>query len=114
MINNKKTKMEVILKTEELCQKIKSETINCWSSLYNQNNLNVYSSIGKKYIKVLIEENSNRRVWGFINLENINFTRGDILFASSYNKPALNKSRGNLFEGYEINQNRINGPDYLK
>ena len=62
---------------------------------------------GTKYLKIITEKS----VWGFINLKNKNFKDGDILKASGYNAPALNKPRGNIFnDNYEI---AWTGPKYL-
>lgn len=63
--------------------------------------------IGKKYIKIL----SGGSAWGFINLANPKFKKGDILKAASWNAPALNAPRGNLFEDYVV---QWTGPLYLK
>lgn len=64
---------------------------------------------GRKYIKI-IKSNS---VWGFIVAkDDAKFKVGDILKAASYNAPARNKARGNIFdESYSINWT---GPHYLK
>ena len=63
--------------------------------------------IGKKYIKII----SKGSVWGFINLENPKFKKGDILMAAGWSTPALNKARGNIFEDYVV---RWTGPCYLR
>jgi len=71
---------------------------------------------GKKYIKI-ISEDTQRSVWGFINVGNDKFKVGDILKAAGWASPALNKARGNVLEGYEVrgkrNYMRMYGPDYL-
>lgn len=62
---------------------------------------------GRVYTKII----SGSSVWGFINKTNPRFKPGDILKAAGYNKPALNKARGNILEGgYRI---RWTGPLYL-
>ena len=62
---------------------------------------------GIKYLKIVTDNCG----WGFINLGNSNFKEGDILKASGYNAPALNKPRGNIFnDNYEISWT---GPKYL-
>ena len=62
---------------------------------------------GRKYLKIV----TDNCVWGFINLGNSNFKEGDILKASGYNAPALNKPRGNIFnDNYDISWT---GPKYL-
>ena len=62
---------------------------------------------GNKYLKIITEKS----VWGFINLKNKNFKEGDILKASGWSAPALNKPRGNIFnDNYEISWT---GPKYL-
>ena len=63
--------------------------------------------IGKKYIKII----SNGSVWGFINVGNPKFKKGDILKAAGWATPALNKARGNIFEDYVV---RWTGPCYLR
>lgn len=67
---------------------------------------------GRKYIKVL----KGRSVWGFImNTDNdAKFQYGDILKAASYNTPARNAARANVFnqETFE-NGVRWTGPAYL-
>lgn len=74
------------------------------------------ASQGKKYIKIISEDNQ-RSVWGFVNIGNDKFQYGDILKAASWAAPALNKARGNVFDGYEVlgkrNHMRMYGPDYL-
>lgn len=74
--------------------------------------------IGKKYIKIVATtEGQPQSVWGFINIANNKFKLGDVLMAAGYNKPALNKARGNILDGYQISVNgpthRVFGPDYL-
>tara|TARA_R100001377_G_C3100708_1_gene79074 strand:+ start:146 stop:475 length:330 start_codon:yes stop_codon:yes gene_type:complete len=63
---------------------------------------------GRKYMKV-IRENS---VTAFIAKEDFkHFKKGDVLKASSWNAPALNRARGNIFDGmYPI---EWTGPLYL-
>ncbi len=62
---------------------------------------------GTKYLKIITEKS----VWGFINLKNVNFKEGDILKAAGWRAPALNKPRGNIFnDNYEISWT---GPKYL-
>ena len=68
---------------------------------------------GKKYIKITKRLGIQRMVWGFIVKEDgPKFKKGDILKASGYNAPALNRARGNILEGgYTI---KWTGPLYLK
>jgi hypothetical protein len=57
-------------------------------------------TVGKKYIKIL----TRRSVWGFVMLnDDKQFARGDILKAASYNAPARNFKRGNVFGNYDVN-----------
>ena len=50
---------------------------------------------GNKYIKII----NNGGVWGFICLyDDHKFKRGDILKAASFNAPARNFARGNVFK----------------
>ena len=66
---------------------------------------------GSKYLKVIKKLGHQTMVWGFINLKNKKFKEGDLLKASGWRAPALNKSRGNIFDNnYVINWT---GPKYL-
>ena len=66
---------------------------------------------GSKYLKVIKKLGTQTIVWGFINLKNKKFKEGDLLKASGWRAPALNKSRGNIFDNnYVINWT---GPKYL-
>tara|TARA_R110000824_G_scaffold331651_1_gene518290 strand:+ start:1005 stop:1358 length:354 start_codon:yes stop_codon:yes gene_type:complete len=107
-------------KLEELLQDITSDYINwklasCVARDYPtdhvqdsikrfKNSLSIKK--GRKYIKII----SDGSVWGFINVSNPDFKEGDILMASSWNSPALNKARGNLFESYDV---KWTSPKYL-
>lgn len=63
---------------------------------------------GKKYIKVI----KNGSVHSFIVKENEGkFRKGDILKAASWNAPAKNHARGNIFESYHISWT---GADYMR
>lgn len=63
---------------------------------------------GSKYTKII----QGGSVWGFVvNADDDKFKRGDILKAASYNAPARNAPRGNVFDGYQI---QWTGPLYLK
>lgn len=62
---------------------------------------------GSKYTKII----KGGSVWGFVvNADNGRFRTGDILKAASWAAPALNKPRGNIFDGYRISWT---GPNYL-
>lgn len=71
---------------------------------------NVKVKHGSKYIKIIGGVSSG--VWGFIVATDNHpkFKKGDILKAASYNAPAMNKARGNVFDGYNI---QWTGPNYL-
>ena len=107
---------------QNLLADIKTDYIN-WStsngtkeiSSYTQGVLdafddNVEVKHGKKYIKILGGVSSG--VWGFIVAtdDHKKFKKGDILKAAGYNAPAMNKARGNVFDGYTI---QWTGPNYL-
>lgn len=64
---------------------------------------------GKKYIKIIKQDS----VWGFIvnDHNDKKFKYGDILKAATFNAPAKNKARGNIFdEEYSV---CWTGPHYL-
>ena len=81
--------------------------------------------VGQKYIKVISYDNAAKggaSVWGFINiaefkkgLAGITFLEGDVLKASGWATPALNRPRGNLFDGYadNLDDRNIYGPGYI-
>jgi len=63
---------------------------------------------GRKYIKVMTKNS----VWGFImKADDKLFKAGDILKAASYNAPARNKARGNVFT--DLSWVQWTGPAYL-
>jgi len=65
------------------------------------------SNRGSKYVKLI----NGGSVWGFVVKEDGDkFKRGDILKAASWNAPATNKARGNIFEEYTV---QWTGPLYL-
>lgn len=73
---------------------------------------------GSKYLKIVSYDSAageGASVWGFINKGNPKFQVGDILKAAGWKKPALNKARGNILDGYDVlaRPMRIYGPDYL-
>ena len=72
--------------------------------------------IGKKYAKIIAGAfSSHGRAWGFVALEDFGkFKRGDILKANSWNNPALNQARGNIFN--DLKEQKISwlGTAYLK
>ena len=61
---------------------------------------------GSKYLKIT----TGNTVWGFVNKGNKDFKIGDILKAANWRAPALNRSRGNIFEDYSI---AWTGPHYI-
>lgn len=67
---------------------------------------------GRKYLKVLKE----RSVWGFIVVDENDkmFQVGDILKAASWNAPARNKARANLFQPETFENVFWTGPGYLR
>jgi hypothetical protein len=66
---------------------------------------------GRKYIKVVKTQGTQKMVWGFLMKEDDQkFKKGDILMAASWAAPARNKARGNIFEDYDV---RWTGPHYL-
>jgi len=73
-----------------------------------------YEGGGRKYKKIIsINESGHESVWGFIvNGDSGKFKDGDILKAASWNAPATNKARGNIFDDeYTV---RWTGPEYLR
>jgi len=67
---------------------------------------------GKVYLKVITRSGSSRSVHSFIVKEDgPKFKRGDILKAASWNAPAKNQARGNIFGTYRI---LWTGAEYLR
>ena len=102
---------------ESLCERIVKAHNKAHPALTGE--LTVYPETGRKYIKIVREDNQ-RSVWGFINIKDfynkkaVPFKEGDVLMASSWSTPALNKPRGNLLKSeYAIVGMRQYGPDYL-
>lgn len=70
---------------------------------------NLSHTVGKKYIKVISEGAVNAFI---VNVhDDKKFKYGDILKPASWNTPARNQARGNVFAGYAVNWT---GPLYLK
>jgi len=68
-------------------------------------------SNGRKYDRVVVNQNGRDSVWGFIvKADGDKFKEGDILLAASWASPATNKARGNIFEEYNISWTQ---PNYL-
>ena len=67
---------------------------------------------GRKYLKVL----NRKSVWGFIVLDDKDpkFKVGDVLKAASYNAPARNHARANVFEPETFNNLFWCGPGYIR
>ena len=66
---------------------------------------------GSKYIKIIeTRYGDDNSVWGFINKGNHNFPLGAVLKPAGWSGPAKNFPRGNLFDGFEINQATEFGP----
>lgn len=104
-----------------LVQKINENYVAWWNAYYPEGTSdsaakmieefkdNIEIRYGKKYIKI-IKQGS---VWGFIvnDQNDKKFKYGDILKAASFNAPAKNKARGNIFdEEYSV---CWTGPHYL-
>ena len=62
--------------------------------------------VGRKYIKIIKKDNQ-QMVWGFIDVD------GNVLKAETWNRPAKH-TRGNLFDGYAVNEGNIYSPAYLR
>jgi len=68
--------------------------------------------IGSKYIKVITAHGPSRSVHSFIVREDgPKFKKGDILKSATWNAPAKNQARGNIFGQYHISWT---GADYLR
>lgn len=70
----------------------------------------------KYYYKFLKANGTQQSVHSFIvkedkEIRRKNWKKGDILFCASFNQPALNKARGNIFSDYVI---KWTGPLYLR
>lgn len=106
---------------DRLVRKINVSYIEWWKKTYPEGlSENVHDMIqefqddieiryGKKYVKII----KKGSVWGFIvnDHNDKKFKYGDILKAASFNAPAKNKPRGNIFdEHYSVHWT---GPHYL-
>ena len=67
---------------------------------------------GKVYLKVITRSGSSRSVHSFIvKQDGPKFKRGDILKSASWNAPAKNQARGNIFGAYRV---LWTGAEYLR
>lgn len=96
---------------EKLCQDIVEQ--HCKDFPILAEGFNCTYKAGRKFIKIIREDRGgSKSVWGFINLAHEKFKEGDVLLAQSWAGPALNKARGNLFNGFEMNSRLQYGPGY--
>ena len=117
MIKKGDNMKDLINLCDKLCDDLLSEHLNKFPRLteYSWN-----YEIGRKYLKIIQNNEYQRSVWGFINLtefttkKGVTFKVGDVLKAAGWAKPALNAPRGNLFDGYDVFGMRKYGPDYLR
>ena len=108
-------------KLDILCLKLCTELMKAHKSQWENLNTPDYTvQKGRKYWKIVSTATGDSSyqgstVWGFIIVANEKFIFGDVLKAAGWRTPALNKPRGNLFDGYDVTANRmrIYGPDYL-
>lgn len=120
LVNEVNTEQELSQLCNELCEKLTWAVHTRWK--HSRETTTHTYKVGQKYIKIITCENGeglqpqHKSVWGFINKSNPNFKEGDVLKAAGWRTPALNKARGNLFDGYDIDPQtmRIYGPDYLR
>ena len=104
-------KKELETKIVQLCKDIERQHFEDFPSLKDYS---VSFKAGRKFVKIIITDGNggNRSVWGFINLTHERFMEGDVLLAQGWAGPALNKPRGNLYKGFEINRRTVYGPGY--
>ena len=115
LVNQVNQEQDLNKLVDKLCNDLTCAMHERWS---HADNVYYYAKKGSKYIKIIKDEKGkdfSTSVWGFINVSNDKFEFGDVLKASSWSKPALNKARGNLFEEFPIDPNSmiIYGPRYL-
>lgn len=116
LVNKVNQEQDLYQLVDKLCKDLADEHIKQFPTLkdYNWN-----YEVGRKYIKVIQNNQYQRSVWGFINLteftnkKGVKFQVGDVLKAAGWATPTLNAPRGNLFDGYEVFGDRKYGPDYL-
>ncbi|SVA54240.1 uncharacterized protein METZ01_LOCUS107094 [marine metagenome] len=105
-----------------LCEDLTNELCMAYKHC-KDNGAHYAPTYGKKYIKIVSYDNADKSgasVWGFINinefkkgLAGITFLEGDVLKASGWRAPALNRPRGNLFDGFYVDRRKIFGPGYI-
>lgn len=116
LVNEVNQEQDLYQLVDKLCKDLADEHIKQFPSL---NDYHWNYEVGRKYIKVIQNNQYQRSVWGFINLteftnkKGVVFKVGDVLKAAGWQTPTLNAPRGNLFDGYKIIGDRKYGPDYL-
>jgi hypothetical protein len=80
-----------------------NRSLNNNTAMIKEFNEGVYYKPGSKYLKIIREDDMNRSVHSFIvnTKTDKKFKYGDILKAASWNAPARNFARGNVFESVE-------------
>ena len=107
---------------DKLCEDLTNELCMAYKHC-KDNGAHSAPKYGKKYIKIISYDNSAKggaSVWGFININEfkkglcgITFLEGDVLKASGWRAPALNRPRGNLFDGFNVTRRTMYGPGYI-
>ena len=65
---------------------------------------------GSRYYKIISEKHGQRSVNGFIvKAGDKKFLEGDMLKAAGWAEPARNFARGNVLDGYRVNEVRWTG-----
>lgn len=116
LVNEVNQEQDLYQLVDKLCKDLADEHIRQFPTL---NDYHWNYEVGRKYIKVIQNNQFQRSVWGFINLteftnkKGVVFKVGDVLKAAGWQTPTLNAPRGNLFDDYKIIGDRKYGPDYL-
>ena len=107
---------------DKLCEDLTNELCMAYKHC-EENGAHYAPKVGKKYIKIVSYDNAHKgggSVWGFININEfkkglcgITFLEGDVLKASGWRAPALNRPRGNLFDGFNVTRRTMYGPGYI-
>lgn len=95
--------MKVYTKLIEKVETLTSELTKVNNEKWTHQESEYTYKVGRKYIKIIHDGSA----WGFIDIN------GDVLMAATWSRPALH-ARGNLLDGYEVNESVIYGPKYLR
>ena len=105
-----KTNNTIITKVEALANQLTELHAKKWDTnnpIHANNKTEYIYKVGRKYIKIIMKGVAQQGAWGFVDVD------GNVLKAETWNRPAKH-ARGNLLNGYAVNEGNLYSPAYLR